>query len=549
MKRVLDLKYRAIVFLLLLSSACGVDKTTPITISVTPNTANSYVGEAVQFVATVRNSTNTRVTWSLSGTGCNGTACGTISVSGLYTAPANVPNPAVVTIKAVSAADNTKSASASITILDAVSNEWAWVSGSNIANQEGIYGTRGTASPENLPGARDNAISWVDHLGRLWLFGGGGHNDLWMYETTTHEWTWVSGSSALNQAGLYGTQGVPSPLNVPGARIASVSWIDSSGDLWLFGGLGTDAYGNGGDLSDLWRYRPETNEWTWVSGNTGPYWSGFYGTKGIPDPSNKPGARYKAVSWADSSGNLWLFGGQGYDSAGQLGSLNDLWKYNIAADEWVWVAGSDTRNQGGAYGIRGVSDTSNVPGARGYAVAWLDSQGKLWLFGGLGYDSTGWPGRLNDLWRFDPMSLEWTWISGSNLAEQVGIYGIMGIADPLNVPGGRSEAASWYDSDGRLWLFGGMGLDSLGLGDTSLNDLWNFDQASLEWTWVSGNSSGNQWGVYGTRGIAGSSNVPGARTGAVSWADSLGRLWMFGGNGFDSTGWPGPLNDLWKYFK
>jgi hypothetical protein len=43
--------------------------------------------------------------------------------------------------------------------------------------------------------------------------------------------------------------------------------------------------------------------------------------------SNVPGARYVAISWTDGSGNLWLFGGQGYDSSGSDGYLNDLWEY------------------------------------------------------------------------------------------------------------------------------------------------------------------------------------------------------------------------------
>ena len=560
MKKVLKQKYRTIAFLSLLLSACGVDDTTPpapIGVSVTPNTANIYVGESAQFKATVFNSTNGAVIWSLTGTGCSGAACGTISDTGLYTAPPNVPSPAIVTVKAASAADNAKSASSTVTVLEAVSNTWAWVSGSDSVNQAGVYGTRGTASSTNVPGARETAVSWVDHSGRFWLFGGGSswpyhqgaYNDLWTYDTTTREWTWVSGSSTVDQAGSYGTQGIPSPSNVPGARIYTVSWIDLSGNLWLFGGIGQDFSGNGGELSDLWRYDPGTNEWTWVSGNYGLYWSGFYGTKGISDPSNKPGARSGAVDWVDSIGNLWLFGGQGYDSAGQSGWLNDLWKYDIAANEWTWVSGSDIRYPLGSYGMLGIPDPSNVPGPRKHAVTWLDSQGKLWTFGGVGHDSADNAGALNDLWRFDPIALEWTWISGSNIRNQAGIYGTMGIADPSNVPGGRSEALSWYDSSGELWLFGGLGRDSAGLGDARLNDLWNFDLATLEWTWISGNSSGNQGGVYGTKGVAEPSNVPGARTGAVSWVDSLGKLWLFGGYGFEEFASPGQLNDLWKYFK
>jgi hypothetical protein len=38
-----------------------------------------------------------------------------------------------------------------------------------------------------------------------------------------------------------------------------------------------------------------------------------------------PGARQSAVVWTDTSGNVWLFGGDGDDSTGGAGVLNDLW--------------------------------------------------------------------------------------------------------------------------------------------------------------------------------------------------------------------------------
>ena len=70
------------------------------------------VGQKVQFTAMVSGTTNASVTWAVVG----GAADGTISASGLYTAPAAVPNPALVTVTATSQADSTKSGSGSITI-------------------------------------------------------------------------------------------------------------------------------------------------------------------------------------------------------------------------------------------------------------------------------------------------------------------------------------------------------------------------------------------------------------------------------------------------
>ncbi len=68
-----------------------------------------------------------------------------------------------------------------------------------------------------------------------------------------------------------------------------------------------------------------------------------------------------------------------------------------------------------------------------------------------------------------------------------------------------------------------------------MNDLWKYDPLINEWTWVSGNNTVGQLGVYGTRGIASSSNMPGARANSVSWIDSIGNLWLFGGRGFGSN--------------
>jgi hypothetical protein len=51
---------------------------------------------------------------------------------------------------------------------------------------------------------------------------------------------------------------VPASNNVPGGRDSSVTWTDSNGDVWLFGGEGYDASGNFGWLNDLWKYGPTT---------------------------------------------------------------------------------------------------------------------------------------------------------------------------------------------------------------------------------------------------------------------------------------------------
>src|SRR5258706_114514 len=162
--------------------------------------------------------------------------------------------------------------------------------------------------------------------------------------------------------------------------------------------------------------------WSWVNGAKALYQAGVYGTEGTASPSNVPGARAGAVSWRDSSGHFWLFGGCGGDSSGSLRDLNDLWKFD--GTNWTWVSGSNVISQPGVYGTKGTSSPSNVPGARFTSVSSIDKSGNLWLFGGIGRESTGTQGNLNDLWKFDGSN--WTWVSGSNVISQPGVYGTKG---------------------------------------------------------------------------------------------------------------------------
>ena len=38
----------------------------------------------------------------------------------------------------------------------------------------------------------------------------------------------------------------------------------------------------------------------------------------------------------------------------------------------------------GVYGEKGIGTSETKPGGRGYTSAWVDSQGLIWVFGGLG---------------------------------------------------------------------------------------------------------------------------------------------------------------------
>ena len=83
----------------------------PVAITVTPTTATLFATQTQLFTPTVTGATNTAVTWTISPSGT-----GSISTGGIYTAPATIASSQTVTVTATTVADNTKFATATVTL-------------------------------------------------------------------------------------------------------------------------------------------------------------------------------------------------------------------------------------------------------------------------------------------------------------------------------------------------------------------------------------------------------------------------------------------------
>jgi hypothetical protein len=88
----------------------------PVAVNIIETAASVEAGRTFQFHYSVSNTTNTTCSWSVNDVAGGNAAVGTIGADGLYTAPAAVPNPAQVSVKAVASADTTKSDTAAVTI-------------------------------------------------------------------------------------------------------------------------------------------------------------------------------------------------------------------------------------------------------------------------------------------------------------------------------------------------------------------------------------------------------------------------------------------------
>jgi N-acetylneuraminic acid mutarotase len=348
-------------------------------------------------------------------------------------------------------------------------------------------------------------------------------------------WTWISGDNSASNAPVYGTKGTAAAANKPGSRDSHSAWKDAAGNFWIFGGMDyTGAYNN-----DLWKYNVSTGKWTWISGDNATNKNGVYGTKGTAAAANKPGSRQGQTAWSDAAGNFYIYGGQGYDGSGNMGYMNDLWKYDPVAGQWTWIFGDNGVNVAGVYGTKGTAAGTNKPGGRGFITSAKDATGKVWVFGGLSNS-----GDFNDLWRYDPATNQWTWMSGDNTVNNAGVYGTRGTAAVANKPGSRDSHSGLIDASGNFWIFGG---EDGAAGTNVYNDLWKYNISTGQWTWMSGDNTPNNLGVYGTKRTAAAANKPGARAGQILVSDALGNLYVFGGSGYGSVAGKGYLNDLMMY--
>ncbi len=87
----------------------------PVAVTITPTSVTVVAKKMQQFSAAVSGTTNAAITWQVNGVNGGSSNTGTVSTSGLYTAPAATVKMSA-TVTAVSSADSSKSASAAVTV-------------------------------------------------------------------------------------------------------------------------------------------------------------------------------------------------------------------------------------------------------------------------------------------------------------------------------------------------------------------------------------------------------------------------------------------------
>lgn len=158
-----------------------------VSVSISPATVSLATGGTQQFTATVSGTTNTSVTWTCTG--------GTVSTSGLYTAPTTA---GTYTVKATSAADTSRYATSTVT----------------------VTATSGSGTEKILNGGFESgATSWTGTTGAIGTWSGQP-----AYEGTRNLWLGGNGKTATES--LY--QQVTIPSSATSATLSFYLHIDTA---------------------------------------------------------------------------------------------------------------------------------------------------------------------------------------------------------------------------------------------------------------------------------------------------------------------------------
>ena len=321
----------------------------------------------------------------------------------------------------------------------------------------GNYGTKGIPTSQTYPGMRSRFAQWTDKNGNYWIFGGRGVStqarkspddliDIWKYDVDSKLWTWM-GDIIHRRTDT-----------TPGYRSSSAHWTTQDGDLILFGGWSSDLFlGAGGYRNDLWRLDTRTLSWTmiqdhvysgaliaqpevrseplfcqdqnenffmyggagvdnkrysdlWMYSMTDARWEllsdnvelvypkPIYGEKYTFSDSIHPGYRKNALLWVDSSGQIYLHGGEYYRSRDSIFYYNDTWTFNRSSRQWAWISGDNlplVRNtstslrryekieQRRILTGRNIPHPDNRPGILTTPPYWFTNDQILWMFDGV----------------------------------------------------------------------------------------------------------------------------------------------------------------------
>ena len=278
----------------------------------------------------------------------------------------------------------------------------------------------------------------------------------------------------------------------PGSRESAASWMDQSGQAWMFGGVGFDKYPSEGVhvLDELWKFNLVQQEWSLIS---------VKGQNKNNLPS--PGGIHSAAACGVHNLVFVTFGGE--NSFGQVS--NELWIFDIQNANWLQL------------------QSASGPVARKQMAYWC-LHDEIIIFGGIAENNI----ILNDMWRFSLLKFKWTEI---DLGKSLDMP-----PRPGSVPPGRSGPLCWKTLHNQLYMFSGKTIEKEEHGPKTyfLPDMWVFNITDMTWYLIINDANSNY-------------DIPRPRIDGICWNDK-GSLWLYGGMTCQSQSKTcSILSDLWIF--
>ena len=383
-------------------------------------------------------------------------------------------------------------------------------------------------SPKNHPAISglNNQLFWKSN-DNIYIYGNDGFNNtgttsFWVYNLTIKQWKCIQ---VKNLVTSYGQKGVFSATNCPGNRVNSITFTDSSGNLFLFDG---GAY----QVNDLWKYDITLQQWAWVSGyNDTSGVMGTLGPIGVASQNYFPASRLTCKPILGNDGMVYIYGGQPTFTTG-ADSRTNLWRYNPTTNEWTLLSNKiipiNTSGNGQVLGEIGVEAPANHPGKLVNYTSWFYNN-CLWYFSGTNESSTDASLVQKKIWKFNLATQQW--VCMKNPSTVLGIFGQQQVSDSNNTPPSLIDMSNATVINHEAYFIGG---NELGGNSTTTNtfglhnSLWKYNMLTNEWTWVKGTIFTNRPAFYGKKGVERVDNIPECKRNTLLWNDN-GTLKTFGG--------------------
>jgi hypothetical protein len=323
-----------------------------------------------------------------------------------------------------------------------------------------VFGPRGVPLPveQSRPTGRMKAASWSVN-GLVYLYGGTFNfwelfNDLWVYNISSSQWTWINGeysNGTMNQSsvsivGKYG-RGVPQAQVWPPGRFSSPSWAygqNSNISLFFIGGFGifndsTQKFFNNSWSKlghDIWRYEIQTGYWYWVGGQSTSAPGMNLTSTGSPN-NYPPSIVTSSLACSTRDGNLWFINSKTYNPYAYL------WFFNTSILTWSLVYQMQTTLE---YRISNMNDGGLIMVGSDFLFVYEIS-----------FDYTK---ATNALYYYYIPTKKWNWVSGNSTGAAVTDIGgyfpySVGVSYMLNLPPALSQFVA-FSFDNKLVIAGGL---------------------------------------------------------------------------------------------